>query len=138
MCSEYPLPACRQNRSPQARIASHGNGARKHADCRGHTIDMSEVELDLGYPLALIIVKLAHEVNHSHAGDCLTIAQEKGNIHEAITTTTSPETPIRDIIGVTVRRVWDSLSPDIRVITQNPESFIHGIGFEPHPTASAR
>ena len=64
--------------------------------------------------------------------------QDKGNTHEATITTRRPVTPIRDIIGVTVRSVWDSFIPDILVATQNPESFIQGMGFDPHPTASAR
>ena len=62
----------------------------------------------------------------------------KGKIKEAKMMIISPKTPINDIIGVTVLSVWASCMPDILVTTQNPESFIQGIGLDPQPTASAR
>ena len=51
---------------------------------------------------------------------------------------TNPLSAIRDIIVDDVFKVSFSVIPDILQITQNPLSFIHGKGFEPHPIASAR
>ena len=46
--------------------------------------------------------------------------------------------PCSVIIGDMVRNVCRSVMPDIFATTQKPPSFIHGIGFEPQPMATAK
>lgn len=43
-----------------------------------------------------------------------------------------------DIIAEAVFKVSLSVIPVMREMIQKPLSFIHGIGFDPQPTASAR
>ena len=61
-----------------------------------------------------------------------------GKSQAPINVATRPTKPINDIIGVTKRNVSDSFMPLIRVMIQKPESFIHGMGLDPQPIASAK
>ena len=65
------------------------------------------------------------------------LAYTNGSSQAPSMVTHSPTTPIRLIIALAVRRVWISLKPVMRLMIQKPLSFIHGIGFEPQPIASA-
>ena len=64
--------------------------------------------------------------------------QTNGSSFAAIITTAIPAKPINVSSMEKVFRVSASVRPLILPTTQNPLSFIHGIGFEPQPIASAR
>ena len=61
-----------------------------------------------------------------------------GNTFAAIITAAIPAKPINVSSVEKVFRVSLSVRPLILPTTQKPLSFIHGIGFEPQPIASAR